>query len=509
MATRNKTVAVLFACALSTAVARAQTTYFVNGSCGDDAWTASSPICEAPNGPKRTIQAGIDASVTGDTVIVADGVYTGFGNRDLDFGGRDIHLRSESLDPELCVIDCEGTQENPHRGFYFHNDETNAAVVEGFTLRGGHASQANGRIPFGGAVYCLNGSSPTIRGCHIVNNIADENGNNGFGGGIFANSARPLVEDCLIAGNTAAGGAGGIINSGVVRNCVIVDNTVTNAAHSWPGGGGGLYLLWGGLAVDCTVARNRIMNANFVCCSNGGGVLLRGDSQIVNCLVTANSVSGTNPGAGGIQIIESAVVTNCTIVGNTSGSLGAGAIYTSYGSRGAQIANSVLWGNSRPAIRDQNREALFRYCDIQGGWSGNGNIALAPRFQNRSAGDFRLKPISPCIDAADNTAVPADILTDLDGNPRFVDDPDTPDTGVPGGPGGSAIVDMGAYEFQGECDPCDMNCDAVVDEFDIEPFLALLFDPNARPCDDCAGDTNADGTVDAFDIEPFLECLFP
>jgi len=43
-------------------------------------------------------------------------------------------------------------------------------------------------------------------------------------------------------------------------------------------------------------------------------------------------------------------------------------------------------------------------------------------------------------------ATPLDITTDVDGNPRFVDDPDTPDTGNPGPPG--PIVDMGAYELQ-------------------------------------------------------------
>ena len=61
----------------------------------------------------------------------------------------------------------------------------------------------------------------------------------------------------------------------------------------------------------------------------------------------------------------------------------------------------------------------------------------------------------------------------------------------------------------GGCQPCDMNCDGDINAFDIEPFLDLLFDPNAVPCDSCTGDANGDGNIDAFDIEPFLECLFP
>ncbi len=56
------------------------------------------------------------------------------------------------------------------------------------------------------------------------------------------------------------------------------------------------------------------------------------------------------------------------------------------------------------------------------------------------------------------------------------------------------------------CDPCDVNCDGVVDAFDIEPFIALLTG-GGKPCAPCAGDANGDGAVDAFDIEPFIRCL--
>jgi hypothetical protein len=59
----------------------------------------------------------------------------------------------------------------------------------------------------------------------------------------------------------------------------------------------------------------------------------------------------------------------------------------------------------------------------------------------------------------------------------------------------------------GGCDPCDVNCDGVVDAFDIEPFFAVLVNPSVAPCAACAGDANGDGVIDAFDIEPFIDCL--
>ena len=67
-----------------------------------------------------TIQSAIDDANDWDVIIVADGVYTGEGNRDLDCLGKAITVRSEN-GPENCIIDCNGIKAEPHRGFYFNN----------------------------------------------------------------------------------------------------------------------------------------------------------------------------------------------------------------------------------------------------------------------------------------------------------------------------------------------------------------------------------------------------
>jgi hypothetical protein len=63
-------------------------------------------------------------------------------------------------------------------------------------------------------------------------------------------------------------------------------------------------------------------------------------------------------------------------------------------------------------------------------------------------------------------------------------------------------------EAVGGCEPCDVNCDGVVDAFDIDPFIGLLLGGGSA-CSPCAADANGDGVIDAFDIEPFVNCLTP
>ena len=122
-----------------------------------------------------TIQAGIDASVNGDTVLVADGTYTGSGNKNLDYEGKAIVVMSENL-ADVTVIDCEDSG----RGFYFHSGESSDSKLEGFTI-------INGDSGYGGGIYCCDSSSPTISHCMVSHCTAD------YAGGIYMHDSSPTI----------------------------------------------------------------------------------------------------------------------------------------------------------------------------------------------------------------------------------------------------------------------------------------------------------------------------
>ena len=83
-----------------------------------------------------TIQEAMDAAVYGDVVVVANGTYTGPGNTDLNFQGKAFTVKSEN-GPDNCTIDCQGTSEDPHRGFVFRSHEGADSVIDGFTIING------------------------------------------------------------------------------------------------------------------------------------------------------------------------------------------------------------------------------------------------------------------------------------------------------------------------------------------------------------------------------------
>ncbi len=88
-------------------------------------------------GDYAKIQDAVDASSNGDVIVLADGVYTGDRNRDIDFGGRLITVESQSGNPATCTMDSQGSYPDYHRAFIFQTLEDSTAVVKDITITGG------------------------------------------------------------------------------------------------------------------------------------------------------------------------------------------------------------------------------------------------------------------------------------------------------------------------------------------------------------------------------------
>ncbi|MBD3237450.1 MAG: hypothetical protein GF330_12160 [Candidatus Eisenbacteria bacterium] len=91
------------------------------------------------SGDFPTIQDAIDAASDGDIVLLEDGVFTGYRNRELSFFGKAISLQSQSDDPQLCIIDAEATLEIPRRVINLDNGEGNGTLIRSITVTGGVA----------------------------------------------------------------------------------------------------------------------------------------------------------------------------------------------------------------------------------------------------------------------------------------------------------------------------------------------------------------------------------
>src|SRR5690606_27709354 len=171
-----------------------------------------------------TIQAALDFAAHRDTISLGNGVYSGPGNRDLNYHGKEVVVRSESGDPSACVIDAGGTPQDPRRGFLFVSGESAESVLEGVTITGG-AAFGQGVARFGGGIYCAE-SSPTIRNCIFEGNVAERNG-----GGINLFHSNSVIEDCVIRGNGAPLGAGISSSSSapIIRRTQITGNVASES----------------------------------------------------------------------------------------------------------------------------------------------------------------------------------------------------------------------------------------------------------------------------------------
>ena len=336
-----------------------------------------------------TIQEGIDAALDGETIIVAPGIYTGEGNRDIDFKGKTITVKSEG-GSDTCIIDCQGSKEEQHRGFYFHYGEDTNSVVQGFTITDGYMVQ-----------YPLN-----------------------YGGGIYCKDSNPHIENCVLTANRAlfGGGIACVDSNAVITNCIVRNNIASINPPYWTGNDYG----------------------------SGGGLSVNGQPVIINCIISGN---GSSSDGGGISCGGNPAFINCTIYGNRNvHGIGGGISIGGRSGNKVTLKNCIVWGNSAGVTCNQISNPLggivgsalleLTYCTVQdldieshclmsyvGNWSLDDPCFADPGYWDSNGtqyidndfwveGDYHLKSqagrfdpnsrgwviddvTSPCIDAGD------------------------------------------------------------------------------------------------------------
>jgi len=375
-------------------------------------------------GEVATIQEAIDLAIDGDTILIADGIYTGDGNKNISFHGKEIIVRSEN-GAESTIIDCE----HSGGGFIFDSMEDYASKLGGLSILNATES----------GIQTYN-SSPTISRCRLVDNYATAGGGVFCIGSLFAQSS-PEMTDCVITGNIGGYSGGGIALyeycSPTIMNCVISGNTAEE-----PGGGiywAGPYGGWIHLDVDnCCIIDNSAGTGGGIYAyevfASGGNLSQRprnrnerGIALVSNCVISSNTADR----GGALAVVGSGDVrvTNATFSANSNY-----AVYDKHA--GLVLTNCILWGDSPGEIDPGGHGLVIWYSDVEGGYGGTGNIDESPEFIPFPVHGFEylLKPVSPCIDAGDPSI--EDALYDW--HPRWPDwypDDARSDMGAYGGPG--------------------------------------------------------------------------
>lgn len=326
-----------------------------------------------------TIQAAIDSSIHGDSILVAPGIY----HENINFQGKSIYVGS--LDNPLETIihgDSSGSVVS------FLGGETRASVLEGFTITGGMAYPI-GPMLTGGAGIHIAYASPSI-----LRNIITENYGDFYidGGGILCNAASPLLKDNIVSSNAGAYRGGGIAllngsNPTIVGNSIQSNTTQSGWGFAF---GAGIYVG----ETSSPVIRDNLIQSNVIDVGQGGGIYLSGPgSQIISRNLIIN-----NTGAGVASVdTNTCILINNTIVGNSEG------IRTdSYAH--PVLVNSIVWDNSIIIGSDiGNSDITVAYSNIQGGWDGLFNIDLDPLLGDA----YTLAETSPCVDAGTNVYIHA------------------------------------------------------------------------------------------------------
>jgi len=446
-------------------------------------------------GDYPTIQTAIDAAINGDIVELQTGTYTGDGNRNIYFLGKAITVRGATGNPNDVIIDCQGTQEDPHRGFNFVNGEDANSILECLTITNGYSPQEDieGCLRYvGGAVFCKN-SDPTIDNCVFNNNFALN-----YGGAVYSYNSNPTLNNCFATGNYASTGGGGLYNyysSPMIQNCVISDNSTGRSGASRGGGicnlysepvitdciinnntayynGGGIHNLSSNLTIsNCDITNNSaIYDAGGWDGSRGGGIHHESGNLVINnCRINSNTVKGCSTlfffGGGGIYNLGNATISNSVIRDNfvshnsSCSSLGyykgggicnsgnmlinnctiiynlmADSFFADGGGIYSSYSNSLTITNSI-IWGNQVSEIYGTWVTVSYSNVGGGYEGIGNINEDPEFIDqFHLSSSSQCLNTGDPNYIPDSNETDIDSDPRIV----------------GMRIDIGADEFASE-----------------------------------------------------------
>ena len=368
--------------------------------------------------PFATIQFGINASADTDTVLVQPGIYV----ENIDYNGKLITLGSLFLTTQdtsyISSTIIDGNEAGSVVTFQF--GEYSSAILTGFTITNGWADN-------GGGIYC-DASCPTINNLIISGNGAN------LGGGVYCSESDPILESISISGNLGYFDGGGIyccFNSEPILEDVNISGNVALKK------GSGIFCyesnmnMWNVRIIDNTYAEEE-----------GGGIYCYDSNLFLNNLtVSGNSATI----GGGICCWGSGLFLQSVTISNNGAAIGGG-IWCS--SAGPDIKNSILWNNSPENIYVDSGSITVTYSDIDGGYTGIGNIDTEPLFVDAGNGDYSLQSTSPCIDT---------------GDPISPLDPD------------GTFADMGAYYYDQVLNPIPPLADFVADTTNGDVPLTVNF----------------------------------
>jgi hypothetical protein len=318
------------------------------------------------SGDAPTIQAAVDSAGSLDIIELGDGLFTGEGNRDISVS-KPLVFRSRSGNSPACIVDCEGSPQENHRGFSIGQDcEFRALTIE------------HGQADRGGAVYAAESVAAQIYDCLFVNNVAGTGGALAFDS-LDLSTALPQVhiEGCTFLGNNA-------MESGAVYFLAIVIDFVNCS-------------FFGNIAED----------------SGGVTSFVNATPSFVNCLFVNNRAT-----AGGvIQCSDPATFEGCTFFHNAAlfgahidcvgidGFTSLSQCILAFGEGGAPIECSdfARVGGTVQAI------CTDIYGNDGGNWvqcldnqlGENGNMESDPLFCESEIDNFQISSSSPC--AAENS----------------------------------------------------------------------------------------------------------